>query len=203
MYWWRGLSLVPVTACRLFDAKLLPKPVLNYCQMQNKSQTSLNQSFPHNVIHLRIVSAKHQAFRPGLNWSTPIISSCEAYWNHTITCLVRHSTGFMVIQELLKVWFAPSKATLRQGNPCLILGNNHVCWLPISLFDTSSNYDLWFLRVDTQNCSASASNYQLLWFFFQILCTHIGPISFIGAGTMLCLSFCERIWTKWNCDSDA
>ena len=38
---WTGPSLVQVMACRLFGAKPLPEPMLAYCQLDSKEQTSV------------------------------------------------------------------------------------------------------------------------------------------------------------------
>ena len=44
---WTGPSLVQVMACRLFDAKPLPEPMLVYCQLDpgNKFRWNLNRNF--------------------------------------------------------------------------------------------------------------------------------------------------------------
>ena len=38
---WNTLALVKVMACRLFDAKPLPEPILTYCQFDLKEQASV------------------------------------------------------------------------------------------------------------------------------------------------------------------
>ena len=41
MHWWTGSSLLQVTACRLFGAKPLPKPMSAYCQLDSLEQFSV------------------------------------------------------------------------------------------------------------------------------------------------------------------
>ena len=46
-----GLALVQIIACRLFGAKLLPEPILTYCQSDTKEQTSVKIESKYITFH--------------------------------------------------------------------------------------------------------------------------------------------------------
>ena len=50
---WTGLSLVHVMACRLFGAKPLPEPMLDYCQLDSWEQVSVKFEFEFYHCHSR------------------------------------------------------------------------------------------------------------------------------------------------------
>ena len=67
---WIGSALVQITACRLFGAKPLSKPMLSNCQLNPWGQTSVKffikiQNFSFMKMHLKISFAKWRPFCPG------------------------------------------------------------------------------------------------------------------------------------------
>ena len=68
MHQWIGSTLVQIMACRLFDAKPLSKPMLDYCQLalrKNFSETLVkNWTFSFRKMHLIMPSAKCRPFCP-------------------------------------------------------------------------------------------------------------------------------------------
>ena len=48
---WTGTALVQVMACRLFGAKPLPEPMLTYCQLDPKKQTSVKFESQYKIFH--------------------------------------------------------------------------------------------------------------------------------------------------------
>ena len=65
---WIGYAWVLIMACQLFGAKLLSKPMLEYCQLslRNKLKWNFNQNtkFSSMKMHLKMSSAKWQPFYP-------------------------------------------------------------------------------------------------------------------------------------------
>ena len=55
-------ALVQITACRLFGAKPLSKPILGYCQLE---QTSVKSYSKYKISFHKIASAKWRPFCPG------------------------------------------------------------------------------------------------------------------------------------------
>ena len=46
-----GWALFQIMACRLFDAKALPKPMMTYCQLDLKEQTSVKCEPKYEIFH--------------------------------------------------------------------------------------------------------------------------------------------------------
>ena len=81
-----GLKLVQTKACRLFGAKPLSEPMLGYCQLDPKVQTSVEFWPKYKNCHLKLSSAKWRLFVQG-RWVN------ESYMPQT-------STGIFLI-----LWF--------------------------------------------------------------------------------------------------
>ena len=75
---WTGSALIPITACRLFGAKPLSKPILGYCQLDIQLTTNFRislmkiQNFSFTKMRLKIYSVKWQTFCP---WGNELIQS--------------------------------------------------------------------------------------------------------------------------------
>ena len=66
---WIGSALVQIMACRLFGAKPLSKPMMSYCQLDPREQTSMKfqskyKTFIHEM-HMKITSVKWRPSCPG------------------------------------------------------------------------------------------------------------------------------------------
>ena len=77
------LELVKVMACRLFGAKPLPEPMLDYCQPDSYEQISVN--FKSELYHFHSKNCiwncrlpKWRPFCPGGRWWT----SSQIFWTH-------------------------------------------------------------------------------------------------------------------------
>ena len=66
MHQWTGPSLVQVMACRLFDTKPLPEPILAYCQLDSWEQISLKFEFEFYSFHTR--KCRLPKWRPFCPW---------------------------------------------------------------------------------------------------------------------------------------
>ena len=74
---WIGSSLVQVMACRLFDAKSLPEPMLPYCQLDSSEQISVKFEWEFYHFHTRKCIWKHRLskWRPFCSGVDGLISS--------------------------------------------------------------------------------------------------------------------------------
>ena len=62
---WIGWALVPKMVCRLFDAKPLCHPMLIYCQLDHKKQTSVTLYLNYKDFHSRWCIRKHRLLNGG------------------------------------------------------------------------------------------------------------------------------------------
>ena len=61
-------TFVQIMDCRLFGAKPLSKPIMDYCQFHPKEHISIKfQTFWFKKLHVKVSSAKNRAFCRGLN----------------------------------------------------------------------------------------------------------------------------------------
>ena len=107
---WTGSALVQVMACRLFGAKLLPEPMLAYCQLDSWEQISVKLEWEFFHFHSRkcIGNCRLPKWRPlcpgGNELNVTKLLTCKkknVVWN---VLEVVHSTLFLECRMIFVYW---------------------------------------------------------------------------------------------------
>ena len=139
---WTGYALVQVMACHLFGAKLLPEPILTYCQLDPKEKEQTSVKF----------KSKYKKFNPR-----------KCIWK----CRLRNGGHF--VQGEMPYWLATIAGVnnlVVPSHPCqlntmwtilsFVLGYGHFDWLlGYGHFDWLLGYGHfdWLLGYGHFNCS--------------------------------------------------